>query len=92
MSRFVDCPRLKQNFEFLDKPVSLCNEAIHNTNDSEIHCLKDGGAATAARATVTLVTAQLLSRADDEGDRDPVAELEEDDDELNENEIVMEDC
>ena len=28
-SRFVNCTRLKQNFELLDKPVSLCNKAIH---------------------------------------------------------------
>ena len=41
---------------------------------------------------MTLVTAQLLSGADDEGDGDPFAELEKDDDKVNENEIVMEDC
>ena len=28
-SRFVNCTRLKQNLELLDKPVSLCNKAIH---------------------------------------------------------------
>ena len=41
--------------------------------------------ATAARATVTAATARLLSGADDEGDGDPFAEL-------NENETVLEDC
>ena len=48
--------------------------------------------ATAARATVTAATARLLSGADDEGDGDPFAELEEDDDELDESETVLEDC
>ena len=47
---------------------------------------------TAARTTVTVATARLLSGADDEGDGDPFAELEEDDDELDENETVLEDC
>ena len=28
-SRFVNCTRLKQNFELLDKPVLLYNKAIH---------------------------------------------------------------
>ena len=28
-SRFVNCTRLKQNFELLDKPVSLCNKVIY---------------------------------------------------------------
>ena len=28
-SQFVNCMRLKQNFELLDKPVSFCNKTIH---------------------------------------------------------------
>ena len=28
-SQSVNCTRLKQNFELLDKPLSLCNKAIH---------------------------------------------------------------
>ena len=28
-SRFVNCTRLKQNFELLDKPVLICNKAIY---------------------------------------------------------------
>ena len=48
--------------------------------------------AAAAQETVTSATAWLLSRADEEDDKDPFTELEEDEDELSENEIVMKDC
>ena len=85
----------------LDKPVSLRNEAIHAW-----HLAIDGSAghssytvALAGRRVywneplpITYAHAQILSSADDEGDGDPFAELEEDDDELNENETVLEDC
>ena len=80
--------------EVIQKSFRACGISIdvNSAKDDEIHCLKDGGVATAARATVTAVTARHLSGADDEGNRDPFAELEEDDDELDENQTVLEDC
>ena len=41
---------------------------------------------------ITSETARLLSRADEEGDEDLFADLEEDEDELSENKIVLKDC
>ena len=83
--------------EVIRKSFRACGISVDvdGANDNEIHCLKDGGVATEARATVTTETARLLSAPDDEaeGDEDPFADLEaEDDDELAENETVLEDC
>ena len=81
--------------EAIQKSFRACGISgdVEGENDSgtEIHSLKDGGVATAARATVTSATAWLLSRADGNGNEDPFAELGEDDNELNEIETVMED-
>ena len=41
---------------------------------------------------MTAATARLFSRVDDETDEYPFAELKEDDDELEEDETVLEDC
>ena len=78
----------------IQKSFQACGISVdvNRANDTEIHCLKDGGVAAAARETITSATAQLLSIADKQDNKDPFTELEEDEDELSENEIVMEDC
>ena len=56
----------------------------------EIHCLKLGVAAD-AREVVRRDTASLDTTTDTE-DLDPFADLEEDEDELEQNEVVLGDC
>ena len=72
--------------ELIQKSFRACGISVDvdGANDSEIHCLKDGGVATAARETVTSATARLLSGPDEEDNEDPFAELEEDEDEFSE--------
>ena len=59
--------------------------------DDEIHCLKEGGVAADARETIRTETATLADTADESEESDPFADIEEDEDEL-ENELVLDDC
>ena len=82
---------MQECWEALPTPKSFqaCGISVYvdDVNDSKIHCLKDGGVAAAAQETVTSATAWLLSRADEEDNEDPFAELEENEDELSENKL-----
>ena len=58
-----------------------------------IHCLKSGGVVSEALPTITKNTATLLSEAQrqDDDDRDPFADLDDDEEELETNELLVED-
>ena len=61
--------------------------------DKEIHCLKEGGVAVDARESIQRDTATLAPAMDTElEETDPFADVEEDENELEENELVLEDC
>ena len=63
------------------------------TEDEEIHCLKEGGEAADARESIRRDTAMLATATDTElQESDPFTDVEEDEDELEENELVLEDC
>lgn len=74
--------------------------SIDGTEDSEIHCMKENEVAFPARALIKEATDALLKPqqqeegAEDAEDDDPFAgmEEEEDEDELECNEVVLEDC
>ena len=61
--------------------------------DGEIHCLKEGGVAADARESIRTDTATLATVTDTElEESDPFADVEENEDELEENELVLEHC
>ena len=63
------------------------------TEDEEIHCLKEGGVAADTRESTRRDTATLATAADTELEKsDPFTDFKEDEDELEENELVLEDC
>ena len=63
------------------------------TEDEEIHCLKEGGVAADARESIQRDTATLASVTDTElEESDPFADVEEDENELEESELVLKDC
>ena len=63
------------------------------TEDEEIHCLKEGGVAADARESIQRDTATLASVTDTElEESDPFVDFEDDEDELDENKLVLEDC
>ena len=62
------------------------------TEDGEIHCLKEEGVDTDARKTIERDTAALATATDSLEESDPFADVEEDEEELEENELVLEDC
>ena len=62
------------------------------TEDGEIHCLKEGGVAADARKTIESEPAALATATDLLEESDPFADVEEDEEELEENELVLEDC
>ena len=65
---------------------------VDESGDSDIHCLKEGGVAAGAREDITTETASLLSgRCGTDDDADPLAESE-DEEELEANETVLDDC
>ena len=65
---------------------------VDSSGDSDIHCLKEGGVAAGAREDITTETASLLSgRRDSDDDADPFT-VSEDEEELEANETVLEDC
>ena len=61
---------------------------IDGTEDSKIHCLKEGGLAADAATEVTRMTANLATEEMDQGD--PFSGLDNDD-ELEQNETVVDD-
>ena len=65
------------------------------TEDEEIHCLKQSGVAADTRESIGRDTATLATVTDtelEESDPGPCADVEEDEDELEENKFVLEDC
>lgn len=65
--------------------------AIDGSEDKEIHCMKDNGVASEARAEISHSTATLLAPSqdgdvEDANDPDPFKDIEEDEGELEENE------
>ena len=73
----------------------MCGISVHvdGTEDEEIHCLKQGGLASDARDVVRRDTASLITSAGtDTDDVDPFADVEEDEDELEQNEDAVDDC
>jgi len=63
------------------------------TEDKEIHCLKQGGVAIDARESIQRDTAMLATVTDTElKESDSFADVKDDEDELEENELVLEDC
>ena len=60
------------------------------TEDEEIHCFKQGGVAADTRESIRRDTATLATATDTElEESDPFADVEEDEDELEENELAM---
>ena len=83
------------------KSFRACGISVNTdgTNDGEIHCMKENEVAFAAREIIKEATAALLQpqQQEVEGAEDPFADLYEDEegedeDELECNEIVIEDC
>ena len=70
--------------------ISAC---VNGTEDASIHCLKSGGVASEVLPTITENTATLLSETQRQGDddRDPFADLDEEEKELETNELLVED-
>jgi len=63
------------------------------TEDEEIHWFQPDGVAADARESIWRDTATLATVTDTELEKsDPCAVVEEDKDELEENELVLEDC
>jgi len=63
------------------------------TEDEEIHCLKQGAVAADARESVRRDAAMLTTVTDTKlEESDPFADVEEDKDDLKENQLVLEDC
>ena len=62
------------------------------TEDGEIHCLKEGEVAVDARKTIERDTTALATATDSLEESDPFTNVEEDEEELEENELVLEDC
>ena len=60
------------------------------TEDGKIHCLKEGGVAAYARKTTERETAALATATDSLEESDPFADVEEDEEELEE--LVLKDC
>ena len=90
-------PGVKDCWEELSSEIaqkSFCACGISTSTDGKeddkIHCLKEGGVAADARKTVRRDTATLAS-APEADDIDPFADIEEDGEELEENEVVLED-
>ena len=79
--------------EMVQKSFRACGISVRvdGSEDEEIHCLKQGGVAADAREVVRRDTASLDTTTDTE-DLDPFADLEEDEDELEQNEVVLDDC
>ena len=75
---------------FLVCGISAC---VEGAEDASIHWLKSGGVGSEALPTITENTATLLFEAQrqDDNDRDPFADLDNDEEELEANELLVED-
>ena len=81
--------------EVVQKSFRACEISMNTdgTEVEEIHCLKEGGVAADARESIQRDTATLTTAMDTElVESDPFADVEEDEDELEDNELVLEDC
>ena len=68
---------------------------VDGSEDNEIHCLKAGEAAHAAASLISDATSKMLDPAGEaeSDDEDPFADIDsEDDEELENNEILADDC
>lgn len=81
--------------EVIVKSFQVCgvSVSIDGKEDEEIHCLKNNGIATGARAEISEKTRHLHEPEDVDSDTDPFANLDidEDDEELGMNECVIDD-
>ena len=69
--------------------ISAC---VVGTEDASIHCLKSGGVASKALPTITENTTTILSEAQrQDNDRDHFADLDDDEEGLETNELLVED-
>ena len=104
MTSHVDRPPCLKNFSgqlsrnvtynLIQKSFHACGISVYTdgTEDEEIHCLKEGGVAADARESIWRDTTTLATATDSElEESDPFADVEEDKDELEENELVPED-
>ena len=63
---------------------------VNGTEDASIYCLKSGGVASEALPTIIDNTAILLSESQrQDGDRDPYANLDNDEEELETNQLLV---
>ena len=78
--------------EIVQKSFRACGISVNTdrTEDDEIHFLKEGEVAEDARETIHTETA-TLNAADEAEESDPFTDIE-DKDELEENELVLDDC
>jgi len=83
--------------EVVKKSFPACgiSVSVDGSEDDEIHCIKEGGVAAAARPDIARSTATLLPPHDvDNDEEDPFGDLQdEDEEELEGNEVVIDlDC
>ena len=93
--------------EVVKKSFISCGISVNvdGSEDQEVHCLKDNEIAAADKTDIQQATVSLLAQSSvaGEGDSDPFTDsapftdcdpdpVNEDDDELNNNEVVLEDC
>lgn len=68
---------------------------IDGTEESEVHCMKENEVAFPAREVIKKATAALLQAQVEDEESDPFADLydeEDEEDELDNNEVVLDDC
>ena len=63
---------------------------VDGSEDSSIHCLKQGGVAAGVPSNISQLTAEMLA-APDVNDNDPFLSVDDDEDELETNELTVED-
>ena len=78
--------------KIIKKSFRACGISVEVDKVEEIHYLKPGGVAADARETINTETANFLAGVSEDDGKDPFTRLEEDDDELEENETVLDDC
>ena len=75
------------------KIIQKSSRACGISEDGEIHCLKEDGVAADTRESIWRDTTALATATDSELDEsDPFKDVEEDEDGLEENKLVLEDC
>ena len=78
------------SIDVIKKSLVACgiSSSLDGSQDTEISCIKVGGIAAEAAATISAQTQELLVSADEEQD-DPFANCEEDEDKLEENALYI---